>query len=611
MNTGGSATPTGSVQFSIDNSPVGSAVGLSGGQATFSTTATQLVAGNHTISAVYTSDGNFMGSNGALTQTVNKATLTVTADAKSKTYDGAVFSPFTATLSGFVNSETDAGLRSSGALSGTLSFIGTATTAVNAGSYTITPTLGSLAATNYDFPAGIFVHGTLTIGQKAVTVTANNKSKTYGDANPALDATVNGTVNGDALNYSLATTATQFSNVGNYVITVTLGSNPNYSVTPNNGTLTIGRKAATVIANNKSKTYGDVNPTLDVTVSGTVNGDVLNYTLGTTATQFSNVGSYAITVTLGSNPNYSVTPSNGTLTIGQKAATVAANNKSKTYGDVNPALDATVSGTVNGDGLNYTLSTTAALFSTVGNYAIAVTLGSNPNYSVTPTNGTLTIGQKAATVTANNKSKTYGDANPALDATVSGPVNGDVLNYSLAATAGQFSSVGSYVITVTLGSNPNYNVTPSNGTLTIGQKAATVTANNKSKTYGDVNPTLDATVSGTVNSDVLNYSLSTTATQFSNVGSYTITVSLGSNPNYSVIPSNGALTIGQKAATVAANNKSKTYGDANPALDATVNGTVGELGLEPQLQRDPKQRHADDWPEGGHGHAGCQEQGLW
>ena len=62
-------------------------------------------------------------------------------------------------------------------------------------------------------------------------MTANAKSKTYGDANPTLDATVAGTVNGDTLNYSLATTAVQTSGVGSYPITVTLGSNPNYTVT--------------------------------------------------------------------------------------------------------------------------------------------------------------------------------------------------------------------------------------------------------------------------------------------------------------------------------------------------------------------------------------------
>ncbi len=43
------------------------------------------------------------------------------------------------------------------------------------------------------------------------------------------------------------------------------------------------------------------------------------------------------------------------------------------------------------DPINYTLSTTATQFSLVGNYPITVALGSNPNYNVTATNGTLTV----------------------------------------------------------------------------------------------------------------------------------------------------------------------------------------------------------------------------
>ncbi len=86
----------------------------------------------------------------------------------------------------------------------------------------------------------------LTVNPLSVTLKANNKSKTYGDNNPALDATVTGTVNGDVLNYTLATTATQFSNVGDYPITVTLGANPNYSVTTTDATLNVTPKTASV-----------------------------------------------------------------------------------------------------------------------------------------------------------------------------------------------------------------------------------------------------------------------------------------------------------------------------------------------------------------------------
>src|SRR3989449_77657 len=388
-------------------------------------------------------------------------------------------------------------------------------------------------------PAGLHGNYNMTnttakfnIDKRDATVTADNKGKTYGDDNPELTATVTGTVNGDTLNYSLATAAVKFSGVGDYAITVTLGLNPNYNVTKTDGNLHINAKDASVTADNKGKTYGDDNPSLTATVAGAVNGDTLNYSLATTAVKFSGVGDYAITVTLGLNPNYNVTKTDGNLHISAKDASVTADNKGKTYGDDNPALTATVTGTVNGDTLNYSLATTAMKFSGVGDYAITVTLGSNPNYNVTKADGTLHIDPKAASVTADNKGKTYGDDNPTLTATVTGTVNGDTLNYSLATAAVKFSSVGDYAITVTLGSNPNYNVSKTDGTLHIDPKAASVTADNKGKTYGDDNPTLTATVTGTVNGDTLNYSLATAAVKFSSVGDYAITVTLGSNPNY-------------------------------------------------------------------------------
>src|SRR5439155_7293360 len=118
------------------------------------------------------------------------------------------------------------------------------------------------------------------------TVKADDKNKFYGDLNPALTATVTGTVNGDALNYTLATTAVQFSNVGNYPITVTPGLNPNYDVTPTDGTLTVNPRSATVKADDKNKVYGGLNPALTATVTRTVNGDMLNYTVATTILQF-------------------------------------------------------------------------------------------------------------------------------------------------------------------------------------------------------------------------------------------------------------------------------------------------------------------------------------
>ena len=191
---------------------------------------------------------------------------------------------------------------------------------------------------------------------------------------------------------------------------------------------------------NRAPTVTIVSPLPGTTFAG---GDVIAYTLATTALPLSGVGSYPIAVTLGANPNYTITPTDASLAVNAKAATVVADAKSKTYGDVNPALTAVVSGEVaGGDAIAYTLGTTALPLSGVGSYPITVTLGLNPNYAVTPTDASLTVNAKAATVVADAKSKTYGDANPALTAVVTGEVaGGDAINYTLATTALPLSGV--------------------------------------------------------------------------------------------------------------------------------------------------------------------------
>jgi hypothetical protein len=90
---------------------------------------------------------------------------------------------------------------------------------------------------------------------------------------------VTGAVNGDTINYTLATTATHSLMLG-LSYCCDLGANPNYSVVSTNGILSVTPKsiAVTVIADGKSKVYGDENPALTAVVTGAVNGDTINYT---------------------------------------------------------------------------------------------------------------------------------------------------------------------------------------------------------------------------------------------------------------------------------------------------------------------------------------------
>jgi len=506
---------------------------------------------------------------GTFTITPKSINVKVTAENKSKVY-GETDPALTAIVTGTVGNDT-------------LNYTLERTPGENVGEYDITVTLGDNP--NYNVTKQ---DGTFTITPKGidVKVTAENKTKIYGEADPALTAIVTGLVGNDTLNYTLERAPGE--NAGTYDIIVTLGSNPNYSVTKQDGTLTITPKSigVKVTAENKTKVYGEADPALTAIVTGLVGNDTLNYTLAREPGE--NAGEYDIIVTLGSNPNYIVSTQDGTLTITPKTVIVKADNKTKEYGAADPALTATVSGAVGSDTINYTLK--RAPGENVGDYDIIVTLGVNSNnYVVEKDDGVFSIIPSGVVVLvkADDKAKVYGDADPALTATVTGLVGNDTLNYTLAREPGE--NVGTYDIIVTLGDNPNYTVTKENGTFTITPKeiGVKVTADNKSKAYGDADPALTATVTGAVGDDTLNYTLSRTPGE--NVGTYDIIVTLGNNPNYIVSKQDGLFTITPKSldVKVTAENKTKIYGETDPALTAIVTGLVGNDSLNYSLAREP------------------------
>ncbi|MBQ3279571.1 MAG: hypothetical protein IJG94_10465, partial [Clostridia bacterium] len=85
-------------------------------------------------------------------------------------------------------------------------------------------------ATNNIFDP-VTANGTLTVTQKAVTVTGVDGSKVYGEADPAgFTATVDGNLNGDTIDYTVSREAGE--NAGHYdVIPTGAASQGNYSVT--------------------------------------------------------------------------------------------------------------------------------------------------------------------------------------------------------------------------------------------------------------------------------------------------------------------------------------------------------------------------------------------
>ena len=346
--------------------------------------------------------------------TVNKATLAVIATSTSRVY-GAANPAFGVTYAGFVNGENDAVIdtpptASSAAIAGS-----------NAGSsFPIIPAGGQ--DNNYTFN---YINGTLTITKAPLIAQADNKTRLYGAANPALTIGYTGFVNGDTeaaiTPPGISTTATITSNVGSYPIQLSGGISTNYNFTLQNGTLTINSSPLVARADDKSKTYGQVNPPLTISYTGFLNGDnaasITQPTISTSANNSSAVGAYPITLSGGAALNYAIVLQAGTLTVNKTNLTVTANNQTRTYGASNPALTFVYSGFVNSEtaavlDVAPTASTSAAVTSNVGTYPITLTGGSDNNYNLNFVAGNLTINKATVSVSVANATRTYGGVNP-------------------------------------------------------------------------------------------------------------------------------------------------------------------------------------------------------
>ena len=105
----------------------------------------------------------------------------------------------------------------------------------------------------------------------------------------------------------------------------------------------------------------------------------------------SNVGNYTIDASALANGNYQISAQNGVLSITPRPITVAADAKTKTYGEADPALSyqITVGNLVSGDRLAGALSRTPG--ENIGQHAISAQGLSNSNYAITALDSSLLI----------------------------------------------------------------------------------------------------------------------------------------------------------------------------------------------------------------------------
>ncbi|WP_311059834.1 two-partner secretion system adhesin CdrA [Pseudomonas aeruginosa] len=530
------------------------------------------------VSANY--DLSYQGNN----LTITKALLNVIADAKTKVY-GDADPALTYQVSGLKNGDTAGAVLNGGSLS--------RVAGENVGVYGINQGDLALNSGNYDLS---YQGNNLTITKALLNVIADAKTKVYGDADPSLTYQVSGLKNGDTAGAVLnggGLVRVSGENVGNYAIQQGgLGLvSGNYDLAYQGNNLTITKALLNVIADGKTKVYGDADPSLTYQVSGLKNGDSAGSILtgGLNRVAGENVGVYGINqgdLALNSG-NYDLSYQGNNLTITKALLNVIADAKTKVYGDADPSLTYQVSGLKNGDTAGAVLNGGGLVRvsgENVGNYAIqqgGLGLVSG-NYDLAYQGNNLTITKALLNVIADGKTKVYGDADPSLTYQVSGLKNGDtagaVLNGgSLSRVAGE--NVGVYGINqgdLALNSG-NYDLSYQGNNLTITKALLNVIADAKTKVYGDADPSLTYQVSGLKNGDtagaVLNGgSLSRVAGE--NVGVYGINqggLALNSG-NYDLSYQGNNLTITKALLNVIADGKTKVYGDADPSLTYQVSG---------------------------------------
>jgi len=201
----------------------------------------------------------------------------------------------------------------------------------------------------------------------------------------------------------------------------------------------------------------------------------------------------------------------------------------------------------------------------VGTYTVVATFAGNASYAGASASETFTIKKANVPDTIPNDSQTYGT--PAnltlLPGTIGTGINGQNLDISYSSTGDTATAnVGTYAITGTpangTGLLSNYNVTLTNGTLTVNKASVRYTISNDSQSYGtpaNLAHDLGTTISTGINGQNLDISYSSPGdTATANVGSYPITGTLANGTgllsNYNVALANGTLTVTKANQTI-------------------------------------------------------------
>ncbi|NCA66743.1 MAG: hypothetical protein EOM87_01620, partial [Clostridia bacterium] len=495
--------------------------------------------------------------------TIAKAPLTIIADNKAAVY-GDTMPQFTYHCAGFVGSE---GISN---LDGEAGITCTASSTLSQGAFTIR--IGGLTSNNYDTE---YVDGTFTISKRPIFITAEDKTTLYGQNAPAYTATYEGFLTGE--NQSVLTGEIAFEceyekgkNAGDYNITVSGLSADNYQVNYISGNLFVEKRVLKVTADNQTAYYGEAKPSFTLSYSGFINDDdsseftappsfLCRYRKG------SDAGIYEVVPSGIESINYNMVYYAGKLTVFKVALNIIAEDKVINYGDDAPIYTVSYEGFITGEDQSaltgeLVVGSAYQMGNSAGSYAINLSGLASNSYDITFVKGALAVSKVALSVTAEDKSVSYGAAIPSYSVSYSGFVNND----TAANLSGEFtyycgyvvgSSVGNYSISINNIISNNYVISYFDGSLTVNKTDLTVKADNKNIVYGDFAPIYSASYSGFVAGNDqadLSGSLSITCaySKGNGAGEYDINTDGLLSDNYNIIFTKGTLNVSKRTITV-------------------------------------------------------------
>jgi hypothetical protein len=273
---------------------------------------------------------------------------------------------------------------------------------------------------------------------------------------------------------------------GTAVITATQASDGFYPAASATQILTVNKAPLTITAENKIKFFSAPVPVLTFTYSAFAYAetDALLLTpviISTTTIASSPVGDYPIVVNGATAANYDISFVNAVLTVqAQQSQTITFNALPlKNYGNANFAIGATSTNST--IPLTYVSSNTdvATIVGTsihiVGAGTSNITVSQAGNLGYTPAADvmrTLTVNKVPLTIRVRDTAKVERTENPVFTITYTGFVLGETAANlttppTVATIAGLNSAPGYYVLTPTGATSNNYNITTTNGRLTI------------------------------------------------------------------------------------------------------------------------------------------------